>query len=70
MYLTAALTFIATSVFYSLLAWLACRRVVRHLSGNNHATGFVVEHVIMPLFWRRPAANAPKPAETTAAVPS
>jgi hypothetical protein len=36
------------------LVWFGCQRVAVHLRGNPDATKAVVEHVLIPLFGRKP----------------
>ena len=43
--------FVAT---VGVLLWLGCQRVAVHLRGNPDATKAVVEHVLIPLFGRKP----------------
>jgi hypothetical protein len=47
------LTFILTTSLYGYLLFLACRRVARHLEGNQEAVKAVTEHVLMPVFGRK-----------------
>lgn len=43
--------FVAT---VGVLVWFGCQRVAVHLRGNPDATKAVVEHVLIPLFGRKP----------------
>lgn len=43
--------FVAT---VGVLVWFGCQRVAAHLRGNPDATKAVVEHVLIPLFGRKP----------------
>ena len=43
--------FVAT---VGVLLWFGCQRVAVHLRGNPDATKAVVEHVLIPLFGRKP----------------
>ena len=52
--LSVFLTFILTNCVYGCLLFLACRRVARHLQGNQEAVRAVTVHVFMPLLGRRP----------------
>ena len=47
------LTFILTTALYSCLLFLACRRVARHLQGNQEAVKAVTEHVLVPVLGRQ-----------------
>jgi hypothetical protein len=55
--LTIVLTFILTSCMYGCLLFLACRRVARHLQGNQEAVKAVTEHVLLPMFGRQAEEN-------------
>ena len=46
-------TFMLTTGLHGLLAWLAFRRVVKHLQGNDAATKAVTDHVLIPLLGRQ-----------------
>jgi hypothetical protein len=48
------LTFLLTTAVYGILLYLACRRVFRHLQGNERAIEAVTIHVLLPLLGRRP----------------
>jgi len=62
--------FIAT---VGVLIWFGCQRVGLHLRGNPDATKAVVEHVLIPLFGRKPEwddESAPDDALDCAFAPS
>ena len=46
-------TFMLTTGLHGLLAWLAFRRVVKHLQGNDAATKAVTDHMLIPLLGRQ-----------------
>ena len=46
-------TFILTTALYGCLLFLACRRVARHLQGNQEAVKAVTEHVLVPVLGRQ-----------------
>ena len=58
------LTFILTTCLYGCVLLLACRRVARHLRGNQEAVKAVTEHVLLPVFGRQdeqePVEERPK----------
>jgi len=47
------MTFILTTALYGCLLFLACRRVARHLQGNQDAVKAVTEHVLLPMLGRQ-----------------
>lgn len=47
------LTFIVTTCLYGCFLFLACRRVARHLQGNQEAVKAVTEHVLLPMLGRQ-----------------
>jgi len=49
MLMTILVTFLVTSCAYGAVAWLAVRRVIRHLQGDPNAIQEVTEHVLVPL---------------------
>ena len=49
------LTFLATTSLYAALLVFGCRRVVRHLQGHPEAMRAVTEHVVVPLFGKKPS---------------
>lgn len=42
------------------LLWLGAQRVAEHMRGNKEATDAVIEHVIIPLFGRKPEKAEPE----------
>ena len=48
------LTFLLTTAFYAMLLWLAVRRVLRHLQGNEEGIRAITQFVLVPLLGRRP----------------
>lgn len=56
------LTFLLTTALYGTLLYLACRRVSRHLQGNEQAIEAVTTHVLLPLLGRRPQDENAQPA--------
>lgn len=50
--MSIVLTFLMTSALYGILAWLAFRKVSRHLQGNPEAIKSFSEHVLLPLLGR------------------
>ncbi len=52
-------TFILTTVLYGCLLFLACRRVARHLQGNQEAVKAVTEHVLVPVLGRQTEQKPP-----------
>jgi len=52
-------TFILTTVLYGCLLFLACRRVARHLQGNQEAVKAVTEHVLVPVLGRQTEHKPP-----------
>jgi hypothetical protein len=50
MILAICITFVCTSILYTAILLLACRRVSRHLQGNAARIAVVVEHILVPIF--------------------
>ena len=45
--------------------WFGCQRVAVHLRGNPDATKAVVEHVLIPLFGRKPERDDESAPDST-----
>jgi hypothetical protein len=67
--LTIILTFLLTTAFYGVLLYLACRRVSRHLQGNESAIHAVTTHLLLPLLGRRPEDENDQPAGEPDSLP-
>ena len=50
-------TWLITTAIYGLLVWLAVRRVVKHLQGNDAGMKAVVEHVLLPVLGKTETEN-------------
>ncbi len=57
------LTFLLTTALYGALLWLAVRRILRHLQGNEEAVKAVTDHVLIPLLGRRPEDESECPPD-------
>jgi len=55
--LTVLLTYVLTTTAYSLLGWLAFRRIAQHLEGNPDGIKAVTTHVLLPLLGRGKEIN-------------
>jgi len=64
--LAVFITFVALTTGYVAMFWCGVRRVTRHLQGNQEATQAVVEHVLIPLFRRKPEVPAKEEEEEKA----
>jgi hypothetical protein len=56
------LTFLLTTALYRTLLYLACRRVLRSLPGNEEGIKAVTQFVLLPLLGRKPEDEDPAPA--------
>jgi hypothetical protein len=63
------LTFLLTTALYGVLLWLACRRISRHLHGNAEGVRAVTDHVLIPLFSRRPDSGNEQAAASEPETP-
>lgn len=62
----AFLTFLLVTASFLAAIGFALYRVANHLRGNEEATKAVVQHVLLPLFGRKPEVepeSEPEPAE-------
>ena len=56
------ITWLITTLVYGALGWIAIRRVVKHLRGNEVGMRAVVEHVLLPMLGKERTDEEPKPA--------
>jgi hypothetical protein len=47
------MTFVLTVAGCGVIAWLACRRIARHLQGNADGVKAVTDHILLPLLTRK-----------------
>lgn len=57
------LTFLLTTALYGALLWLAVRRVLRHLQGNEDGIKAVTQYVLLPLLGRQPQDDSQPQAD-------
>jgi hypothetical protein len=57
MLLLMFLTFLLTTALYGALLVFALRRITAHVQGNFDATQAVAEHILVPLFGRKPKVS-------------
>jgi hypothetical protein len=59
--LAIILTFLLTTAAYGVLLWLAVRRVLHHLQGNEEGIKALTRFVLVPLLGRPPVEDDEQP---------